>query len=169
MIGLTHLPVSQDRQRKSQWRAALGLRLVHGEAWLVSVGVLWKRWSGAVASNASNFVGVAGMQLRCNCWLPESSSSSSSTIYKERNACLTRIQISQQLSRSEENLMSQSLCHLAVNIPGAHSEQSLWSWKQRQQRLDIPTTLLQRFRPACASSLCWDWHPTEQGSSFGFC
>ena len=116
----------------------------------MSVGVLWKRWSGAVASNASNFVGVAGMQLRCNCWLPESSSSSSSTIYKERNACLTRIQISQQLSRSEENLMSQSLCHLAVNIPGAHCNPC--EVESKGSRLDIPT-LLQRFRPACAAAL----------------
>ena len=165
MIGLTHLPVSQDRQRKSQWRAALGLRLVHGEAWLVSVGVLWKRWSGAVASNASNFVGVAGMQLRCNCWLPESSSSSSSTIYKERNACLTRIQISQQLSRSEKNLMSQSLCHLAVNIPGAHCNPCEVESKGSRGWIFLP--FCRDF--AQHAQRRWDWHPTEQGSSFGFC
>ena len=36
---------------------------MHGEAWLVSLGVLWKRRSGAFASNASDFVAAPGMPL----------------------------------------------------------------------------------------------------------
>ena len=59
----------------------------------------------------------------------------------------------------EKNFMSQSLCFSAVNVRIARSEQSAgcsyWPYAEMSRSM--------------RKQRCWDWHPTDQGSSFGFC